>query len=97
MTPPSKTGPFEIRLDHLQLSSAGSVEGEIAFRMNADWFPGFDWSDLPVPVVLGLLEAVTRESNDAAIVHFLDGPFLVTLQKHRSTAWRLVGTRTHRV
>lgn len=65
--------------------SSGSIAGPVWLESNGRCFPEREWSDLSVAVVRGFVH-FTRELISAGVgerrdVHFLDGPFSVTLAR----------------
>ena len=78
----------------LEISSHGTITGIIAIRVGETLFPGANWSDFPVVILIWWLEPVSRILQGKSRVwecRFMDGPFLARLEQQSEDIWKLSG------
>ncbi|HTU32709.1 MAG TPA: hypothetical protein VMF66_02780 [Candidatus Acidoferrum sp.] len=66
----------------LRRGQSGAIWGRIYFDIDGEPFPDRGWSDLVVPIADAWLEALLKMTSGTmarAKVHFMDGPFYVTI------------------
>ncbi|MCP5348374.1 MAG: hypothetical protein H7A04_16095 [Pseudomonadales bacterium] len=85
---------FDVGIDcsTLERSRTGTITGELAVRVEGEWFPERQWNDFPVVVLEWWLAALLDlRAADSVDLRFMDGPFLVRLSPQHQSMFRLEG------
>ena len=78
----------------LQRSELGTISGVLYLQLGSQSFPEKGWNDLPVAVLqmwLNALRPLRSGQCSEAECPFMDGPFMLRVQRTSVSAWQLEG------
>jgi hypothetical protein len=72
-----------VDLSSFEQRRSGSITGRVYLQFGDRFFPERDWSDFPVVVLEWWLGSI---DSAVPVLHFMDGPFRVVLDREAGTA-----------
>jgi hypothetical protein len=86
------TAKLEVDVARVERTSTGLVDAGVRVRVAEITFPHEDWTDFAVLVVAWWAEALVRILNGDSMkeeIRFMDGPYVVRVERTTNDAWRL--------
>jgi hypothetical protein len=77
-----------VTTESLAMAAGRSITGRIWLKLEGRDFPERDWFDFPVALLNSWIEEISKLSyaeNQTGFLHFMDGPFMITMKARSAT------------